>query len=42
MNPINTVFAVAMLMAAIMLSYAFAVAGEPQSAWLWCHVMGLC
>lgn len=27
---------------AVTLSYLFARAGEPQSAWLWCSVAGAC
>lgn len=34
--------AIAMFAVAMGLSYALAVAGEPQSHWIWCSVLGLC
>jgi hypothetical protein len=33
---------VAGFVAALLISYGFALAGEPQAKWLWCEVGDLC
>lgn len=32
----------AIIILALMASYGLALAGEPQSEWLWCDVIGAC
>lgn len=38
----RTLLTVALIPAAFGASYGLAMLGEPQSAWLWCHMLGAC
>lgn len=39
---VAVILVVAVVSIALIISYALAKAGEPQSHWLWCTVLGAC